>query len=128
MGLSPASNNDKNLTEKGHRADCESCYSEPPDPISNATNEQIASLFFTDGDRSIDFVLVWKEKEDADPIEEDLKRTKRAIFEKELVKEGLQLEHEPYESLHFTKIHVSIEVLRRYAEILKLRMPMKEVN
>lgn len=30
--------------------------------------------------------------------------------------------------LHFVKIHAPLEVLRRYSEILKLRMPMKEVS
>lgn len=30
-------------------------------------------------------------------------------------------------SLHFIKLHAPDEVLRRYAEILKLRMPMKMV-
>lgn len=30
-------------------------------------------------------------------------------------------------SLHFIKVHAPDEVLRRYAEILKLRMPMKMV-
>ncbi|XP_019698195.1 anoctamin-1 isoform X2 [Harpegnathos saltator] len=51
------------------------------------------------------------------------------IFEKNLEKEGLQLEHEQAEpnGLHFIKIHATKEVLRRYAEILKLRLPMKEL-
>lgn len=44
--------------------------------------------------------------------------------------EGLKLENEPVESgstLNFIKIHAPIDVLRRFAEILKLRMPMKKV-
>lgn len=43
--------------------------------------------------------------------------------------EGLQLEYEQAESngLHFMKVHATKEVLRRYAEILKLRLPMKEI-
>lgn len=126
MAVSPANN--LKPDEKRHRADCESCYSEPPDPGSNIPNEQSSSLFFSDGERSIDFVIVWREEEDGDAVEEDLKCTKRAIFEENLVNEGLELERETYELLHFTKIHVPIEVLRRYAEILKLRMPMKEVS
>ena len=50
-------------------------------------------------------------------------------FEKNLEREGLQLEYEPPErnGLCFLKIHAPREVLRRYAEILKLRLPMKEV-
>lgn len=43
-------------------------------------------------------------------------------------KEGLEIEYEPSEpnGLCFLKIHAPREVLRRYAEILKLRLPMKE--
>lgn len=44
-------------------------------------------------------------------------------------KEGLQLEYEQAEpnGLHFIKVHAPKEVLRCYAEILKLRLPMKEL-
>lgn len=51
------------------------------------------------------------------------------IFEKNLEKEGVQLEYEQVETngLHFIKIHAPKEVLRRYAEILKLRLPMREL-
>lgn len=114
-----------NNVEKHHPADCESCYAEPPDPFTNATNEQSSSLYFTDGERTIDFVLAWKPHDDA--VQEDLRCIKRAIFEENLINEGLELERETFDVLHFTKIHAPIEVLRRYAEILKLRLPMKEV-
>lgn len=116
---------ENNHVEKHHPADCESCFAEPPEPLTNITNTQHASLFFNDGERSIDYVLVWKLVDDV--IQEDLNCTKRAIFEDNLVNEGLQLERETIDQFHFTKIHTPIEVLRRYAEILKLRMPMKEV-
>lgn len=45
-------------------------------------------------------------------------------------KEGLELEYEQVETngLHFIKIHAPKTVLRRYAEILKLRLPMKELS
>ncbi|XP_066593716.1 anoctamin-1 isoform X2 [Prorops nasuta] len=45
------------------------------------------------------------------------------------MKEGLKLEYEKTEpnGLCFLKIHAPIQVLRRYAEILKLRLPMKEL-
>jgi anoctamin-1 len=53
---------------------------------------------------------------------------KRQIFEENLVKEGLEIERvDGPGTLHFIKIHATEEVLRRYAEILKLRMPMKQV-
>lgn len=130
MAVTPNSINDRKIRreEERHRADCESCYSEPPDPVSNVTNAQAASLYFVDGERTIDFVLVWKDEKDGDAIIEDLKCTKRAIFEENLVYEGLELERETFQSLHFTKVHAPIEVLRRYSEILKLRLPMKEVS
>ena len=42
--------------------------------------------------------------------------------------EGLDLEYEnEVDGLNFIKIHAPLQVLRRYSEILKLRMPMKEV-
>jgi len=46
-----------------------------------------------------------------------------------LENQGLELEYEQMEpsGLHFIKIHAPKEVLRRYAEILKLRLPMKEL-
>lgn len=130
LGASPVSTQTEPIpsirVEKHHPADCESCYNEPPDPLANITNTQYASLFFNDGDRSIDFVMVWKPHDD--PVQEDLNCTKRAIYEDNLVNEGLELERESIERIHFTKIHTPIEVLRRYSEILKLRMPMKEVR
>lgn len=113
--------------EKHHHADCESCYSEPPVPSTCAPNCRYESLFFADGERSIDFVLVWQPVEDR--VQEDLNCRKRAIFEDNLINEGLELERETVEDhLNCTKIHTPIEVLRRYAEILKLRMPMAEVS
>lgn len=106
--------------------DCESCYNEPPDPFNDVSNTLTTSLFFNDGERSIDFVLVWQAGDDEQA--EELRTIKRSIFEENLGNEGLELEYESVESLHFVKVHAPLEVLRRYAEILKLRMPMKEVN
>ncbi|XP_066253974.1 anoctamin-4 isoform X3 [Euwallacea similis] len=84
------------------------------------------TIFFNDGKRSIDFVLVWdSSSEDACSLSA---QEMRRIFEKNLIQEGLELEYEPVENhkLYFIKIHAPREVLRRYSEILKLRMPMKE--
>jgi hypothetical protein len=44
------------------------------------------------------------------------------------MEEGLMLEREQNLLLHFIKIHAPVEVIGRYAEILKLRMPMKKVS
>ncbi|XP_014210857.1 anoctamin-5 [Copidosoma floridanum] len=86
------------------------------------------SLYFRDGIRLIDFVLVW------DGYNQEASKFKfadiRKIFEDNLKHEGLQLEHERDElsGLNFIKITTPLEVLRRYSEILKLRMPMKEIQ
>ncbi|XP_011697845.1 PREDICTED: anoctamin-1 isoform X2 [Wasmannia auropunctata] len=85
------------------------------------------SLYFRDEIRSVDFVLVWDEYNGEAQAYRNVER--RRIFEKNLEKEGVQLEYEQAESngLHFIKIHAPKEVLRRYAEILKLRLPMREL-
>ncbi|XP_063887505.1 anoctamin-1-like isoform X1 [Scylla paramamosain] len=54
----------------------------------------------------------------------------RKNFESELKTEGLILEEDSVDELplRFVKIHAPFEVCRRYAEILKLRMPMRECD
>lgn len=51
-------------------------------------------------------------------------------FESNLEEEGLQIERKYVQEtgLHFVKIYAPIEVLKRYAEILKLRLPMRQVS
>ncbi|XP_069685470.1 anoctamin-5-like isoform X2 [Periplaneta americana] len=99
-------------------------------PSKQQTKSQPASrssLFFHDGIRSVDFVLVWDDlvKHSNSKASEE----KRRVFEKNLEREGLELEYEKREpnGLNFIKVHAPLEVLRRYSEILKLRMPMKEI-
>ncbi|XP_019864929.1 anoctamin-5 isoform X2 [Aethina tumida] len=84
-------------------------------------------IFFNDGVKSVDFIMVWDGFDDQAVTEEAY--TKRRIFETNLIKEGLELQYEPQEKngLNFVKIHAPKEVLRRYTEILKMRMPMKEL-
>nr|XP_050852296.1 anoctamin-1 isoform X4 [Vespula vulgaris] len=112
-------------------------------PVDNETNEAIMngscseinqsdsstrfSLFFKDKIRSVDFVLVWDDFDGEAKTYRSVEH--RRVFETNLQKEGLELEYEPVEAngLHFIKIHAPREVLRRYAEILKLRLPMKEI-
>ena len=117
-------------------------YPQNPYGESGTKND---SLFFADGVRSIDFVLVWKklmphtddEKSDAlnqrdiDEVnkKESERNERREVFEAHLIEEGLEIEREVVdEEINFVKIHAPLEVLRRYAEILKLRLPMKEVS
>ncbi|EDV98603.1 anoctamin-1 isoform X2 [Drosophila grimshawi] len=83
------------------------------------------SLFFADCKRSIDFVLAYKINSHA-PTEVEY-ADKRRIFEERLIKQGLEVEISHLDQIYFVKLHAPLEVLRRYAEILKLRMPMKEI-
>ena len=85
---------------------------------------QDANLFIEDD--KVDFVLVW----DSHSKCADANSETRQVFESNLAQEGLVLSrHEHFETgLHFVKIHAPTEVLKRYAEILKLRLPMKKVR
>ena len=89
---------------------------------------QNPDLFFSDGVRKIDFVVVWDATIPSNMTPQSAE--KRFIFENNLEKEGLELESTTSHGgmLHFIKVHAPDEVLRRYAEILKLRMPMKQVQ
>lgn len=116
----------------------------PQNPYGDRTTKS-ESLFFDDLERSVDFVVVWKklvpssDDERSDALKEremneltkkESERTmRREVFEENLIIEGLELEREVVDDeIHFVKIHAPLEVLRRYAEILKLRLPMKEVS
>ncbi|XP_066905567.1 anoctamin-1 [Halyomorpha halys] len=82
---------------------------------------------FHDGTRTVDFILVWDTEYSSCMEAESLQ--KRKVFEDNLKMEGLELEYEPVSvgsTLNFIKINAPIEVLRRYSEILKLRLPMKK--
>lgn len=52
---------------------------------------------------------------------------KREIFENNLLADGLELEVEKTQKIHFVKIHAPTEVLCRYCEILKVKLPIKKV-
>lgn len=112
----------------------------PKNPFGD--RDMNSSLYFDDGLRSVDYVLVWKnllpvENDEAmkEKELEDIKRKeavraeKREVFEENLMSEGLELEkYVVDDEIYFIKIHAPLEVLRRYAEILKLRLPMKMVS
>lgn len=87
---------------------------------------------FVDGARRVDFVLAWMEPTTTrNPLQvrqAEEAETKRKVFENNLEREGLELEREQTGKHHFVKIHAPHEVLCRYCEIMKLRMPMKEVH
>ncbi|GAB0087139.1 hypothetical protein DMENIID0001_014160 [Sergentomyia squamirostris] len=78
---------------------------------------------FQDGDRSVDFVLSYS-GDDPDVSNAE----KREAFETNLMKEGLELEVEKNQRIHFVKIHAPREVLCRFCEILKIKMPIKKIE
>ncbi|XP_055578882.1 anoctamin-3 isoform X2 [Falco cherrug] len=77
-----------------------------------------SGLFFKDGKKRIDYILVYKK---SSPQVE-----KRSTFEKNLRAEGLMLEREPAvtnSDIMFVKIHCPWETLCKYAERMNIRMP-----
>ncbi|KAM3854206.1 anoctamin-5 isoform 2-T2 [Vipera latastei] len=86
------------------------------------------SVFFRDGKRRIDFVLTYVD----DPkIDGEIKLDRRRMFENNLVKKGLELETEDKKEsengkTYFVKIHAPWEILITYAEVLNIKMPIKE--
>ncbi|GFR30733.1 anoctamin-1 [Trichonephila clavata] len=84
-----------------------------------------SAVFFDDHDRRVDFILVYSTDT---PELTDHHLDARKTFENNLKDEGLELEHN-YQAemgLVFVKMHAPWEVLSRYGEILKFKMPMKE--
>lgn len=77
------------------------CPSNPYEETPSVNN----SLYFMDGIRSVDFVLVWKDElQDQLHLKESRKK-KRHIFEENLVRDGLELERETIENeIHFIKV------------------------
>ncbi|KRY83295.1 Anoctamin-3 [Trichinella pseudospiralis] len=79
----------------------------------------------------IDFVLLYQSCSSDESELNGLQEEKREIFEKNLQDEGLKLTYTTEEapdgtSLNFVHIHAPWEVLCKQAEMLKLRMPIKE--
>jgi anoctamin-1 len=75
--------------------------------------------YFTNGEYRVDFVLAYDKEGKPDDVD------KRNTFEENLEAIGVILEKEENQRIHFVKIHVPREVLCQYAEILKLRLPIK---
>ena len=83
-----------------------------------------ADLYFEDGVRRIDYVMVWNEKDESNSSFEAV--NKRRVFEENLEHDGLQLERSKLADLHAVKIHVPLTVLQDTAEVMKLRVPLKD--
>ena len=87
------------------------------------------SLYFKGKENKlVDFVLVWEENNSNPEWRENKK--KRNIFLQNLEGEGLEIEIDRSDGnkLQFVKINAPMEVLRRYSEILKVRMPIKALS
>lgn len=84
------------------------------------------TVFFRDGVRRIDFVLSYVDDKDGEK-----KQERRREFEANLEKIGLHLETEDKteskdQKTYFLKIHAPWEVLAKYADILKIKVPFRE--
>ncbi|NXM31116.1 ANO6 protein, partial [Oxyruncus cristatus] len=89
------------------------------------------SLFFSDGQRRIDFVLVYEDeskKMTHKRSDRKKQKRKRQVYESNLINNGLQLEATRSvldEKLIFVKVHAPWEVLCTYAEVMHIKMPLQ---
>ncbi|XP_076687258.1 anoctamin-4 isoform X2 [Andrena cerasifolii] len=89
------------------------------------------TLYFRDGRRRIDMVLVYQEDNNGVMTEIEARRKEqRRVFQQNLLKEGLQLELESKESsfdgkTYFLKLHIPWKVKIQYAEVMNLKLPTK---
>ncbi|KAM6896348.1 anoctamin-6 [Lycodopsis pacificus] len=97
-------------------------------------NDKPDSLFFNDGVRRIDFILVY-EDEDKKHFEKRSTfhhhKTRREYFEASLMKMGMELEATKSvidEKLLFVKVHMPWDVLCTYAEVLHIKLPIQPNN
>ncbi|XP_025896920.1 anoctamin-5 isoform X2 [Nothoprocta perdicaria] len=91
-------------------------------------HESKDSIFFRDGVRRIDFVLSYVDDLNK---EWEKKLERRKEFESNLQKAGLELETEDKKEsedgkIYFVKIHAPWEVLITYAEVLNIKVPIRE--
>ncbi|NXL91930.1 ANO6 protein, partial [Alectura lathami] len=89
------------------------------------------SLFFSDGQRRIDFVLVYEDetkKVTHKRSDRKKQKRKRQVYESNLINNGLQLEATRSvldEKLIFVKVHAPWEVLCTYAEVMHIKLPLQ---
>ncbi|XP_023310794.1 anoctamin-4-like [Anoplophora glabripennis] len=109
-------------------------FTEISAPISPAEKEEVLdpeSLYFRDGRRKIDMVLVYEEEELGVMTEAEAKRRdRRKVFQENLVKEGLELELEHKDlsfdgKTWFLKIHLPWKTKTRYAAVMGMKLPIK---
>ncbi|XP_034625848.1 anoctamin-6 isoform X1 [Trachemys scripta elegans] len=89
------------------------------------------SLFFNDGQRRIDFVLVYEDESKNENRKKSVNKKqmrKRQAYESNLINNGLQLEATRSvldEKLIFVKVHAPWEVLCTYAEVMHIKLPLQ---
>ncbi|KAL4658469.1 anoctamin-6 isoform X1 [Arapaima gigas] len=94
-------------------------------------NNKPDSLFFNDGKRRIDFMLVY-EDEDKKEFEKrhafQRRKRRRQYFEADLIMRGLELEASRSvldDKLVFVKVHMPWDLLCTYAEVLHIKLPIQ---
>ncbi|KAF7662038.1 hypothetical protein LDENG_00247170, partial [Lucifuga dentata] len=94
-------------------------------------NDKPNTLFFNDGVRRIDFILVY-EDEDKKEFEKrhmyQRRKRRREYFEASLMKMGMELEATRSvvdEKLMFVKVHMPWDMLCTYAEVLHIKLPIQ---
>ena len=83
-------------------------------------------LYFQDSPEKklIDYVIVSNLSDSAEHADDD--NSKREIFLQNLQDEGLEVEsHHFSDNVVFYKIHAPLQVLKKYGELLKIKMPIK---
>ncbi|NWZ40175.1 ANO6 protein, partial [Brachypodius atriceps] len=94
-------------------------------------DDKTDSLFFKDGQRRIDFVLVYEDeikKMTHKRSDRKKQKRKRQVYESNLINNGLHLEATRSvldEKLIFVKVHAPWEVLCTYAEVMHIKMPLQ---
>ncbi|XP_043917931.1 anoctamin-6 [Protopterus annectens] len=89
------------------------------------------SLYFVDGVRRIDYVMVYEDEDKKIPDKKNLpekKKRRREAYESNLIKCGLQLEATRSvldDKIIFVKVHAPWEVLCTYAEAMHIKMPLQ---
>ncbi|XP_043246594.1 anoctamin-5-like isoform X2 [Amphibalanus amphitrite] len=91
----------------------------------NEVRRRVDTQYFWDNKRKIDMVLAFREDDDL------IRAHKRKTFQANLISEGLELEledkkHSSDGKTYYLKVHSPWDVLTRYAEIMNLKMPIKE--
>lgn len=103
----------------------------PPTPAEREELVDPETLYFRDGKRKIDMVLVYEEEEFGVMTEaEARRRDNRKVFQENLVKEGLELELEHKDlsfdgKTWFLKIHLPWKTKTRYAAVMGIKLPIK---